>query len=186
MDKREKFFIQRVTKDCEAKPFQCGNGSIENRIKGMYYASILREGAGYEIISNRDGIKTTIGYYLIRIQLLDNPDSEQAEDFHSEAYNQGTRFHYGAVEISFLAIQKNRQGEGIGTTVLASIIKGIMQQSDLPIRFILIEALKEKLDWYVQNGFMPIESEKNGRPTIRMYMDCIEDGILEQYIEGVI
>lgn len=186
MDKRETFVIQRVTKGCETRPFHCGNGSIESRIKGMYYASILREGAGYEIISCRDDIKTTIGYYLIRIQVLDNPDYEQAEDFHSEAYSQETVFHYGAVEISFLAIQEDRQGEGIGSAVLASIIKGIMEQSVLPIRFILIEALKEKLGWYLQNGFKPIGSEINGRPTIRMYMDCIEDGILEQYSEGVI
>ena len=185
MREQETFTAKRVTQSCETDMFDCGNGSIEARIKGMYYASLLREGYGYAIISRIDNKETVIGYYFLRLTTMVGPNDEMNEDYRSEIYGYENPFHYAVIEISFLAVRKDRQGEKIGTTVLAQIIKFIMHQAKtLPIRFIVIDALKEKVDWYTDIGFIPIGTYEGGKPTIKMYMDCVERGVLEQYVNG--
>lgn len=180
----ETLTTRRVTQKCETESFHCGNGSIESRIKGMYYATLLREGYGYEILSRTKKAETVIGYYFLRLTTMVGAYDNVDEELRSEVFDREYPFHYAAMEISFLAIHRERQNEGIGTRMLAQIIDSILLHSKtLPIRFIVIDALAEKVDWYIKIGFTPFKEAKKGAPTIKMYMDCIENEALDQYLK---
>lgn len=46
--------LQKIMKNAETTVFHCGNPGIEEQIKGLYFASLLREGYAYEIISEQE------------------------------------------------------------------------------------------------------------------------------------
>ena len=84
---------------------------------------------------------------------------------------------YAAVEITYLAIDKRCQKKNIGTTVLKAIIKDIRSWCRrLPIRFIMIDALKERENWYADLGFFTINSDSSDAgncATVKMLIDCL-------------
>lgn len=176
--------IRPIGIDSETVRFDCGNPSIEDRIKHTYYASLLQEGYGYEIVANQQ----LIGYYMITFTML-NGDRIPVED---QQYSSGVYqcLRYAAVEITYLAIDKRYQGKNIGTTVLKAIIKDVRSWCHrLPIRFIMIDALKEKEKWYADRGFFTVNGDSpdaGNCATVKMLIDCLcnQDGLNKYLLES--
>lgn len=172
--------LRRVTESCEMDEFNCGNSSIEQQIKYAYYSSLLQAGYAYEVVLNNK----IVGYYMITLTTLHSsnlpPDLQQYYAIDNQ--------RFPAVEIVYLAIRKDFQNRRIGTNVLKTIIKIIRNWcNQIPIRFIVLDALKEKMPWYEQHGFFAIEKPETDKPTVKMFLDCIIDREkLESYIESYI
>lgn len=156
--------------DNEVENFVCGNHSIENMIANAYFQTILQHGYAYEFYNN--GI--ILGYYMIRFEkVLLSQCEEAVEGYYDEALK-----NYYAVHIHFLAVDKRYQNRNIGTAVLNVIIKRIREMAKLwPIRLITIDALKDKYEWYIKNGFLPFNEEdlEDDKSVICMYIDCQTD-----------
>lgn len=175
--------IRPIRRDSETDVFDCGNPSIEGRIRGSYFASLLQEGYGYEITVNEQ----LVGYYMIALTVLNGKNIPQEnEDVYSGVY-QCQR--YAAVEITYLAIDKRYQKHKIGTNVLKIIIKNIRSWCDrMPIRYIMIDALKEKEKWYADRGFFAVNNaspDAGNGATVKMLIDCLcHEEELRQYMES--
>lgn len=172
--------IRPISIDSERAAFDCGNPSIEERIKHTYYASLLQEGYGYEIVASQH----LVGYYMITLTVLNGGNIPIKDRQYSSGVYQCLR--YPAVEITYLAIDKRYQKKNIGTTVLKAIIKNVRNWChQLPIRFIMIDALKEKVKWYTDLGFFAVNtsSDAGNCATVKMLIDCLcNEGELNQYV----
>ena len=85
-----------------SSPISCGIASIDDRIKDAYSKTICKQGLAYNIYV--DGY--LIGNCMIKLVVL----CDEANDY------------YAALEISYIAIDRRVQGNGIGTRVLARLI----------------------------------------------------------------
>lgn len=162
--------IRRIQRESESCNFSCGNPSIETLIKKSYYSTLLQEGYACEILCN----DTAIGYFMYNIYQFKNHDNlpRPIDGVYSDL-----EINCSAFEIKYLAIQNEYQHSGIGTHVLKMIIQLLRKKISeyLPVRFIIIEALTEKVDWYKKFHFIELtgnESRKNEISTKRMFIDC--------------
>lgn len=85
-----------------------------------------------------------------------------------------TDHEYAALEISYIAIDRRVQGNGIGTRVLARLISDAEKLSKiLPIRFLVLDALDDKVQWYLDAGFTTYPKREDLRyaDTVPMRID---------------
>ena len=170
----------KLSSDVLEKNFDCGNCSINNRIYNSYYASLLRQIYCYQI-KYKDFV---IGYYGIYFFNMDTNAMPQYMQEYDACYVP----FYTTIKIDFIAIDKKYQGQNLGTTALKIIISSLKVLSgQYPIRMIILDALKEKIQWYKHIGFKIINQPSNpDSATIPMYLDCIDDySLIEQYSELV-
>ena len=82
---------------------------------------------------------------------------------------------YPAVKIGRLAVSKKYRGQHIGTQIL-KLIKGkfLANIEHSACRFITVDAYREAVNFYVQNGFLPLLKEvPEDKPTIPLYFDLM-------------
>lgn len=105
-------------------------------------------------------------------------------DEEAEYYDRDKEFI--ALEISYLAIGQKMQRHGIGTQALKILIATAKRIADsLPIRFLVIDAFKDKEDWYSRSGFRfyPKAEDLRYPDTVPMRMDLINRSLAERYVE---
>lgn len=167
-------FIRKLKEDPDMKQFDCGNASINDKIRDGYYSTLLKEGYAYEICL--DG--TTIGHYMLRIVPLE----------YSSDYAIGDeRTCFSAVKLEYLAIDRCYQRAGNGTAVLKYIVNAAKKYSEqLPIRFLSLDALSEKTDWYINRGFQLYNPDDQGGEdhTVQMYMDFCDMDAVKTYCDS--
>lgn len=165
----------------ELSCFDCGNASINELVSKSYYPSILKQIRVYKI-----SVRTyRIGFCSISVSHLsfDNSDAPIADYY--------TNFSsYGALKIDFLAVDKRVQKQGIGTEVLKYFVGEARKFYEIvPIRVLIIDALREKIDWYSERGFALVNSEEENSesPTVKMFIDLMsaeDKNRLDKYIEN--
>jgi len=160
--------------EAESSPaFSCGIPSIDELIRGSYAKTIFKQALAYNIVV--DGF--TVGNCMIKfVRLLD-------ED--ADYYERDKEFI--ALEISYLAIDHRLQQHGLGTRALKILIANARKIADrLPVRFLVIDAFKDKENWYFQSGFRFYPKVKDLRypGTVPMRMDLINRNLAEKYTES--
>lgn len=163
--------IRKIERQVDLENFSCGNGSIDGLVRDCYFTTIIKQGTAYEVRLN----DTIIGYYLISVAAL------KFEDIIIRA----SENKYAAIHIGFIAVDSRYQHKRYGKHVLEYIIAISKKLSrDLPIRFLFLNALKEKVPWYKERGFSLLnEAEmKNDKPTVNMFMDFLDISVVEEYL----
>jgi len=76
-----------------------------------------------------------------------------------------------ALRIARLGTCVDDQGKGYGTLALQAIVK-IFQllQERIGARFIIVDAVPERVDWYVKRGFKSLYSDPTGHATLPLYL----------------
>lgn len=154
-----------------SSPISCGIASIDDRIKDAYSKTICKQGLAYNIYV--DGY--LIGNCMIKLVVL----RDEANDYYV------TDHEYAALEISYIAIDRRVQGNGIGTRVLARLISDAEKLSKiLPIRFLVLDALDDKVQWYLDAGFTTYPKREDLRyaDTVPMRIDLIDTTLAEKYV----
>ena len=138
--------------------FDCGNSAINEYVENSYFATLLQQCYAYEI----EYKSLVVGYYMITFR--------------------DVAFYDCISEISdYLAIGTKYQKNKIGTKTLEKIINEARQWTDfLPIRFITLNAVPEKVDWYKKIGFKEMGKNIDAVNTY-MYIDLIKDS---QYVKN--
>ena len=102
--------FKRVTRDVEDVMFSCGVPSIDQYVKESYYPHIAQQAYAYSVMAN----DTILGYYQVlfqEIELTDFPDEISEID---SGIKEGK---ISALHIRYIAIDKNYQGNKVGTVV---------------------------------------------------------------------
>lgn len=166
--------LRLTVMEAESSPaFSCGIPSIDELIRGSYAKTIFKQALAYNIVV--DGF--TVGNCMIKfVRLLD-------ED--ADYYERDKEFI--ALEISYLAIDHRLQQHGLGTRALKILIANARKIADrLPVRFLVIDAFKDKENWYFQSRFRFYPKVKDLRypGTVPMRMDLINRNLAEKYTES--
>lgn len=173
----DRLLIKRVQAEPDLEGFNCGNGSINKKIRDGYYLSLLKQAYAYEICIE----DAVIGHYRVSIATFDYED----EDYNVDSVEN----KYSAVKVDYLAIDLKSQNRGNGTAVLEYITKWANKYStSIPIRFLALDALREKVSWYQNRGFKVYEDAELNRntETVAMYMDFCDAETLKAYCDSLL
>ena len=167
--KRERMSeLSYVLLNSKADKFDCGNVTINEYIEWSYFVTLSQQCYAYKILYK----SLIVGYYMITLRdvaLTDCPGDES--DYSVGEFGD----HVPSLYINYIAIDKRFQKKGIGTKTLEKIIIETRQLVDrLPIRFITINAVPEKVDWYKKIGFKEMGSNIDGVNRY-MFIDIIRD-----------
>ena len=149
--------------DINFDEFDCGNASVNRYTRNLYYQEIMKLSSTKLIRCNN----RIIGYYNINMCYID-ADEET----------------YSGICIKFIGIISKCQGKGIGTkTIKRIIVKSKEISSFIGCRYIIINALKEKKQWYLDRGFEYIDEVQldDNSPTIKMLMDFQDPELINEY-----
>ena len=172
-----------LSEDIIINEFTCGNPSIDQMLKDGFYSTLLKQGFCYEIVI-RDRI---VGYFFYTYILVSCND-ENMDSYCSTLMG----FNYPALHIKFIAIDKKFQRKKIGTNVLRLFISNARKlHKDFPVRFVVIDALKDLESFYSKLGFQPVDDQdiSANLSTIRMFFDLFDDDErqrLQDYISIII
>lgn len=153
--------------------FDCGVDYLNKNLKDDYYAHLC----------NQDYIRVCrinneiVGYCNISIKELEMQYNDKVSD---EGYDGDIKKSFGIVFLRYIMVHIDKQHKGIGREFLAQIITTIKTMRQfLPIRFIVIDALKERVEWYEKIGFKKINNDYNPK----MYYDMITEVERKELIE---
>lgn len=168
-----KITIEKLKQEVNEGEFDCGNSSINSQIVQSYFPTLLQHCSTFECKIG----KTTVGYfmfYFVTINFDNCP--EVIAQYYTTLITQICSLHIG-----YIAVTTEFQKKKIGTYILKYIIYKVMQYcKEMPISVITVDALKERFEWYRQNGFQAFDETKmqDCNPTILMYRSCIVDSNL--------
>lgn len=171
--------FETLTEAVPAGIFDCGVPDINEKIYGSYYQHLLNQVKVYQI--KLDGL--LVGYLSISVVgvSLHQAEGEIAD------YSDGNSF-FGALQLNFIAIDKELQGNGIGKAAMYMLIQKTQKYaSKLPIRVIKLDAINPRVEWYQKRGFKYINpGQEEGSFTKAMYLDIMEEDqkhLIEDYCE---
>ena len=140
--------------------FDCGNSAINEYVENSYFATLLQQCYAYEI----EYKSLVVGYYMITFRDVAFYDCiSEISDYQIDDFGEFLPSLY----INYLAIGTKYQKNKIGTDFL-------------PIRFITLNAVPEKVDWYKKIGFKEMGKNIDAVNTY-MYIDLIKDS---QYVKN--
>lgn len=162
--------IITIENEVDTSSFCIDNASIIRKLEGAYYNHVKKICAVKRIIQNGN----TIGYFIIGIKM--HVDKE--DEFGSGDEN------YAAIYLDLLAIDKQYQGKHYGSIVLSYIIKEAEKISSFTgCRFLLLDALNDKVGFYRQRGFSVYSK---GDITTLMGIDFRDKEEMEKYQRNIL
>lgn len=162
-----------ITSEYIDPPFNCGEADIQRLMENAYSSTLNLQGRAYNVLDNGD----VVAQFMLTMLVVEDAEYESMPMGHD----------FACVKIEYLAVDKKKQQQGIGTRVLKYAIDQVRQSiRNLPIRFIFIESVQDKVEWYAQIGFREIGDAVRIRKadgyTVPMCIDFIDKKALEEFV----
>ena len=161
--------VSEISSDKEYENFSCGNDSVDELISKSFYPHLLQQQKVFKVLVSEH----LVGLYCISFAIVDTSTSDTplAEEYEKEP-------KYTALHINYLAIDKQVQRNGIGSTILKYIVREARRlNTNWPIRIITFDALRSLTGWYLERGFEFLNAEDIDKtnPIRAMYFDLASE-----------
>jgi GNAT superfamily N-acetyltransferase len=147
------------------KKFKCGNQSMEDFLShDSYYYHLTREASTSLVFFNGE----LIAYYTIKHTPLKIFDKDQMDI---------------SLDIARLAVSKNYQSKGVGTFIVDKIIKTAIEVNK---RYIIVDSLYEKWEWYKNNfgfDYLIEDDVLNERIVVSMIIDTYDQELIDKFFD---
>ena len=151
--------------------FTCGERSIDALTRTAYNKTLYKQALAYNILVG----DRLVGNCMLKVAHICD------EEYYVSDHD------YAALELSYLAIDSRLQRKGIGTKALSILTSRAREISDtLPIRFQVLDAFEDKVEWYKKAGFgeYPKRADSRRPGTVAMKMDFIDRSLADAYAES--
>ena len=164
--------ILRLTQDHEFKPFDCGEGDLNEFLlqDAKQYANGLL--AVTYVIEDDDN---TVAFFSLSNDRISLSESDKAtwRRIRDAFPHRKHRSDYPAVKIGRLGVNVNAQRKHIGTEILDFVKQTFITNNRTGCCFVTVDALRSAIAFYESNGFRPLRAENEGE-TIPMYYDLTQ------------
>ncbi|MBR5907032.1 MAG: GNAT family N-acetyltransferase [Bacteroidales bacterium] len=164
--------IVRLTQEHTFKPFDCGEGDLNEFLlqdAKQYLKGLL---AVTYIIEDED---ITVAFFSLSNDRISLADSDKAtwRRIRSMFPHRKHRSDYPAVKIGRLGVNVKAQNKHIGTDILDFVKQTFITKNRTGCCFVTVDALRAAVPFYKSNGFKPLCKENKG-DTIPMYYDLTQ------------
>lgn len=165
-----------IKKTIDDTKIQISNGSIKNKLRLSYIDSLSKVSATQKIMIGEE----VIGYFVIKTDIFTY--DKAYENLETEEFEENEQ-KFSMIVLDLICIDEKYQNRSYGTTVLKYIIKKSKKISEFAgIRFLLVDALYEKVNWYSDNGFIAIQEVDELHPTVKMIIDFRDNDKYNQMV----
>ena len=144
--------LEPISDDMNFMHFRCGNGIIDNEIAtNAFFYNLSCEARSFAILLQ----ERIIGCAIIGITTIEAQVDENVRSYY-------------AIEIRTLAISKEEQRKGYGSTILDGLIARARDCAEFcGCRYVILTAVPEMVQWYERRGFSFFPYKKQNK----MYID---------------
>lgn len=183
MEIDSRLFVESIRSAEPLKDFFCGIDSMDNFIHQDFSMSLENHYCKAYVV--KDASENILAMFALSFDSidLDSDDREELQEGLSFAgtpdieYDYQDTFYskqrYPALDIAYLAVNKNFRNHGLGSTIIEMIVDKAIQQNLAGCQFLTVEALKTKeysaVGFYTKCGFAPNELPNPNKDTLRMF-----------------
>lgn len=133
--------------------FSCGVDSLDRYLRSQAGQDVRRRANGVFILVAADAVETVLGYYTLYATSLPQGDVPAAARRHVPRYPL-----VSATLIGRLAVSRTRQGDGLGSLLLADAVQRAYASAEtIGSSMLVVDALNERAaTFYESFGFQPL------------------------------
>lgn len=166
--------IAQIKEEDSGCALDCGESDINRLIQSAYIATLQKQGIAFNAFEDDE----LVAQFMLTMHMIGDPDRNS---FPVEK-------RFASVKIEYIAVSRMHQHRGIGTFLMKYAVKYIRDIcAGLPVRFILLDSVQDKAEWYSQFGFCKADPEwKLGYQddyTVPMCIDFVNKQDVEEYEE---
>lgn len=158
-----------ITIDCELDSFNSNNPSLDSYLKRQAYFEHIMHLSNTKLVRLNNDI---VGFFTMEFRTLKIPI-----DYDDNIYP--------VICLKCLAVDREFQGHGIGSNILRYIAPESKELSKfVGCRCLIIDAIKEKVNWYKERGFQFLDSEdrlNDYETTVPMFIDFRDNELVADY-----
>ena len=178
--------IEKLNNVIRLRNFQCGIPQLDDFIQNVFRLSIENHYCrAYSVVDKNSPDKTVVALFALSFDSLDLDTGDKDEMMAGTSLTSIPQIsneyediflnkpHYPALDIAYLAVEQDMQGQGIGQLIIEAIHQRAQQQDFAGCQFLTVEALKmaeySAVGFYEKCGFSPCEYPNPNKNTLRMY-----------------
>lgn len=131
----------------------------QDELLAITYLLFLRKNDGDELV----------GYYTLSCSSVTATEYVRSKFHRNKQYED-----YPAILIGRLAISKDYENKGFGSFLLRAIKYTVSEDQYIAGRFLILDAVKDSIDFYQKNDFDFWTKEDKDEPTRLMYFDLLQ------------
>jgi GNAT superfamily N-acetyltransferase len=160
-----------ITIDVQLENFNSSNPSLDVYLKIQAYFEHIMHLCNTKLVKINDDI---VAFFTMEFRTLGIPI-----DYDDNIYP--------VVCLKCLAVDDRFQGKGIGTAIIQYVVLECKELSKfIGCRCLIIDAIKEKVNWYKDRGFQLVDSEEDLNKydiTVPMFIDFRDNELVVDYFD---
>lgn len=138
--------------------FDCGVAELNRYLSQRAALDMQRKASGCWVITTHSDTESVLGYYTLSAEAIDAVDLPEMPKTISKKLPRYRRF--GAALLGRLAVDKSKQGQGIGELLLMDAFHRCLVM-EIPVVVIVVDPKDSKAaDWYERFGFRPLTENR--------------------------
>ena len=165
--------IAQIKREDAVFDLDCGESDINNLIQSAYIATIQKQGLAFNAFVD----DVLVAQIMLTMTIIRDPGRESIPNC-----------DFPSVKIEYIAVASEWQHQGIGTLLMKAMVDYVRDLSGkLPIRFVYLESVQNKVGWYAEFGFSKLDEDLKIRYrdeyTVPMCIDFLDERAVDEYLE---
>lgn len=158
-----------ISGNTDLSGLDCGNASVNEMLRKSPYRHALHQARTVQVCLGAH----RLGVFTLSVSniSMENTDTHMADHYWDSP-------SFGAVKLDYIAVDHRLQNRGIGKSILAYVVSLAQKMYlDWPVRVLILDALREKVEWYRCCGFDVMDNREmqSDTPTVHMFLDLMPE-----------
>ena len=164
--------IRRQREDDTLKSFSCGDPDLDDFFRNDAMNYMGEKLSTSYVLEDDNGLLAYFSIANDRISVDNFMNSTSYNRFRRRFVNTKRLKGYPAVKLCRLGVSNLMKGNRLGSKIIQFLKATFYKQQRSACRFLIVDAYRQSLDFYIKNGFIPFnKTDYSLRQTIPMYFD---------------
>ncbi len=158
--------IRRLEEHDVVENFDCGDDALNNYLKRHAWTNQEKSLIGVSYVAlDEDAPRAVLGYFTVAMASV-------PRNAFPKKYVRGLPpYDLPLILLARLAVDRRFTGRGLGHALISEALRiSLRVAEEVGCRCIITDAYRDRISWYTQYGFVPIEGSASTGPQ-RMFLD---------------
>lgn len=171
----EEWRIRRQKEDDVQKPFSCGDDDLDDFFRNDALDYMGEKLSISYVLEDDNGLLAYFSIANDRVSVEDFTNSTTYNRFRRRFSNTKRLRGYPAVKLCRLGVSNLLKRNGLGSRIIQFLKASFHNHQRSACRFLIVDAYRQSLDFYLKNGFIPFNKEDDiQRQTVPLYFDLAD------------
>ncbi|HWC00238.1 MAG TPA: GNAT family N-acetyltransferase [Bryobacteraceae bacterium] len=158
--------IRRLEEHDQVESFDCGDEALNNYLKRHAWVNQAKSSIGVTYVAVDEAAPhSVLGYFTLAMASIKRDALPKKHIRGLPAYD------LPLILLARLAVDRTFAGKGLGHALISEAFRiSLRVAAEVGCRCIITDAYRDRVEWYVRYGFLPIEGGAEDGPQ-RMFLD---------------